>query len=230
MRGFSAAEIEEVIAQYPGLQTKGLGVLEGEFVLHHTFNGVTLQDKFLVQITAENANSDRVPALREIGDRTKEIVLKHKLEDVRALHQNVHDGTACVCVKQQELTKFPPGSTLLVFVDNLVAPYLYGLSYYDRHGNWPWGEYSHGGLGLLEFYADAPEQTKEAYAAIIRTLQNHKDIWPSVRKQLRKPSANRECMCGSGKSFSKCHMQAWRGLCRMLAGIKRLGLKPDSLR
>lgn len=227
---FSSAELDEVKAEYPGLQIKGPGLMEGQFVLHHTFNGVTLQDEFTIQVTSTNFNSERVPALLEIGGRTKEIVRKYKLPDVRELHQNLADGSACVCVKQEELTKFPPGSSLSTFMDNLAAPYLYGLSYYDKFGKWPWGEYSHGVLGILEFYADALDQTKEHYAEVIRILQNYKDVWPIVRKQLRKPSSARECMCGSGKSFRDCHPQAWRGLYRMLAGIRRIGLTPDSLR
>ncbi|HZE59012.1 MAG TPA: SEC-C metal-binding domain-containing protein [Burkholderiales bacterium] len=115
-------------------------------------------------------------------------------------------------------------------MDNLVVPYLYGLSYFDKFTAWPWGEYSHGGLGLLEFYCDAPEQSAARYAEIIGTLQSYKDIWPWIRKQLRKPNAKTQCICGSGAPFGKCHAAAWRGLCRMLAGIRRLGVTPDSLR
>jgi hypothetical protein len=227
---FLPSEVEDVVNQYPGLIQKGPGVLEGDFVLHHKFGDVTLEDNFLIQVSIENPNSDRVPALREIGGRTKQIVLKYELADVRALHQNLADGTACVCVKQDEATKFPLGSSLLVFMDNLAAPYLYGLSHYDKFGTWPWGEYSHGVLGILEFYCDAPEQTKRHYADIIRILQTYKDTWPWIRRQLRQPAAKTECVCGSGKTFGKCHPQAWGGLWRMVAGIRHLGVTPDALR
>ena len=89
---------------------------------------------------------------------------------------------------------------------------------------------ANGGLGLLEFYADVEEEhSKEQYEEVVHSLLAYEDSAAQFRKQLRKPSAKRACICGSGRPFGKCHEEAWRGLKRMVTALRRLGLKPESL-
>jgi hypothetical protein len=227
-KAFDESEVQEVMARYPGLRQAGAGALEGVIEIHHQHGAVVRQDSFSIRLTAHNGTS-RLPALREVGGRSKAIVLRHGLEDVRALHQNLVEGTACVCIKQEEAERFPPGARLLTFVDQLAIPYLYGLSYLDEFGKWPWGEYNHGGLGLLEFYADNPGQgTKQEFEEVLASLRAGSD-WPDYHRQLRKPSSKRACICGSGKAFGKCHRRAWRGLKSLASALARVGLNPKSL-
>jgi hypothetical protein len=53
--------------------------------------------------------------------------------------------------------------------------------------------------------------------------------WPHCFRQLKKPSAKRACICGSGKAFGKCHGRAWRGLKNFNSLLGELGLDPKSL-
>src|SRR6266699_2415328 len=152
--GFSELDVAEVRARYPELELRPDGALEGAVNVEAEYEGRRIVDRFFVKITASNPHSIRTPALYEIGGRTKGIGSKYRLRDLRSLHCN-RDGSACVCVKQVEKQKFPPGSPLLVYVEELAIPYLYGLSRYDQDGKWPWGDYSHGSLGLLEYHADS---------------------------------------------------------------------------
>jgi hypothetical protein len=202
--------------------------VEGVIDIHHQHGAVVRRDSFSIRLTAQNGTS-RLPALREVGGRSKAIVLKHGFEDVRALHQNLVGGTACVCVKQEETARFPSGARLLTFVEQLAIPYLFGLSYVDEFGRWPWGEYSHGGLGLLEYYADNPARgTKEELEEVLASLKADSD-WPDYHRQLRKPSSKRTCICGSGKTFGKCHSRAWHGLQSFASALARVGLNSKSL-
>ena len=209
---FSPQEVADVLKNHPQLELRGPGELEGVLQLNHTFDGITVTDTFSVRITAELESP--VPVLREVGGRTAAIALKYKLQDPRDLHCNPGDGTACVCVLQEIPVRFPPGSPLLVYIDDLAIPYLFGLSHFDRYGNWPWGEYSHGAMGLVEFYAKAPEQTKANYEQILQTLRTYSDFWPDFKKKLRNPGGQRSCICGSGRPFARCHTEAWRGIRR----------------
>ncbi len=220
---FLDAEISEVRTKYPELQLKSPSVLEGILHMRAEYEGSALNDNFTVQITASNPHSSRLPALREIGGRTEAIAKKYGITDYRNLHRN-YDGTACVCIKQVEKQQFPPGSSLIVFVEELVVPYLYGLSHFEQHGKWPWPDYSHGALGLLEFYADnTQEQTREDIAEVIATIRRDPN-WKLYHKQLRKPSSKRSCLCGSRKPFDECHSKAWRGIAPLRAELQRLGL------
>jgi hypothetical protein len=228
-RDFSKTEIIEVVARYPKLQLKSAGVLEGILDMHAEYDGSLLADSFTVQVTSSNPNSERIPALREIGGRTEAIARKYKIDDLRDLHRNL-DGTACVCVRQMEGRKFPPGSSLLLFIEELAVPYLYGLSYYDKHGKWPWADYSHGTLGLLEFYAEDDAQKSEADIRDVIAQVKREHNWKEYHKQFRKPSADKLCVCGSRRPFHKCHSRAWRGVLRLHADLHRLNLNLDRLR
>jgi hypothetical protein len=226
-KAFDESEVWEVMARHPGLHRTSAGGLEGVIEIHHQHGVVVRRDSFSIEITMHNRTS-RLPALREVGGRSKAIVLKHGCKDVRAVHQNSVDGTACVCVKQEEAERFPPGAPLLTFVEQLAIPYLFGLSYFDEFGKWPWGEYSHGGLGLLEFYANHVTQRKQEFEEVLASLRAGSD-WPQYYKQLRKPSAKRVCICGSGKAFGKCHPSAWRGLKNLISALSQLGFDFKSL-
>jgi len=115
-------------------------------------------------------------------------------------------------------------------VKQLAVPYLYGLSYCDQYGRWPWPEYGHGGLGLFEFYAGNERRlSKEQFDEVISSLRDETAHWRDYYKQLRKPSSKRACFCGSGKPFGKCHTRAWHGLRCLLAEMERLGLDPTAL-
>ena len=221
---FSDEEILAVKARYPGLDRTGPGTLEGFLNMDAVYDGHPLADSFQIRITTTNPHSAHVPALYEIGGRTKSIADKYGFSDLRTLHQNM-DGTACVCVKQIERQKFPSGSDLFVFIEELVVPYLYGLIYYEHHQRWSWGDYSHGSMGLLEFYADdTTPQTAESIADILPSIRKDPN-WKEYHKQLRKPSAERFCLCGSRKAFRKCHKKAWQGLVQLRNEMLRLGIK-----
>lgn len=225
---FSDEEILAVKSRYPGLERTGPGVVEGTLEMDAVYDDKPLKDSFQVRITALNPNSDRVPALYEIGKRIETIAEKLGITDLRTLHRN-RDGTACVCVKQIEKRKYPPGSDLFVFVEELVVPYLYGLIHYEYNRVWPWGDYSHGSIGLLEFYAeDATSQTMEDIMEIFPTIRKELN-WKEYHKQLRKPSAERSCLCGSGKPFRVCHKKAWLGLQHLRSEMLRLRFDFGSL-
>ena len=216
------------IQRHPQLERTGPGTVEGEVEIYAVYDAEEIRDRFRVRITKTNAASDRVPALYETGGRTEAIATKYGLTDKRALHRNLN-GSACVCVRQEEPEKFPAGSDLAFFIDGLARDYLYGLAFYDRHRRWPWGERSHGALGLLEFYADATDpQTREAIEEIIPSFCAEEN-WRDYSKQLRRPSGQKACLCGSAKPFDKCHPTAWQGLLRLVAELDRLGMKKRGL-
>lgn len=225
---FSDDEVAVVKKRYPRLERTAPGTIEGVLNMEGDFNGEVIAGDFTVRITAMNPNSGRVPALYEIGGRTQAIGAKLGIGDLRTLHLNL-DGTACVCVKQAEKQKFPPGSDLFVFIQNLAVPYLYWLVYYEQYGQGPWGDYAHGGLGLLEFYSeDTTPQTVEDIQEILPMLRRELN-WVEYHKQIRKPSGERMCLCGSGKIFRVCHKKAWQGTVRLHGELLRLGMSPRSL-
>lgn len=221
---FTDEEIFDVTHRYPRLQAVEGGVVEGVLDLHAIYNGEERRDAFQVRIVAPPDYPNSMPALLETRGRTAAIAKKYGIEDYRDLHRNPGTGMACLCVKQEERLRFPKGANLPHFIEELVVPYLFGLSHFDEYGEWPWPDYSHGALGIVEYYAEATDDpSQEAIGSTLDLLKQ--DIcWRDFRKQIRKPSAMRMCVCGSNKPISRCHKGVWAGIIKLNADIQKLGL------
>lgn len=219
---FSQEEIDAVQNKFPNLKLEQQGVFKGALEFFAEYEGYQIKDAFEICIIAPDTYPSQIPFLIEVGGRTQAIARKHRVTDLRRLHCNPRQrNTACLCAKQEEKIKFPPGSNLVFFIENLVIPYLFGLSYFEKYGKWaPWGEYSHGGLGILECHAEYPNNiTIQDIREIAKTLRADEN-WKEYSKQLRKPSSERFCVCGSRKPFAKCHTLAWQGLERLYSDIQ----------
>lgn len=199
-------------------------MVEGALDLHAIYDGEERRDTFHVRIVAPPDYPNSMPSLLESGGRTAAIATKYGIKDHRDLHRNPGIGTACLCVKLEEHRRFPKGATLPHFIEELVVPYLFGLSHFDEHGKWPWPDYSHGALGVAEYYADAADElSNDSIVATLDLLRQ--DVgWREFRKQIRKPSAMRMCICGSRRAISRCHKGVWTGITKLNADIQRVGV------
>jgi hypothetical protein len=92
-----------------------------------------------------------------------------------------------------------------------VVPFFYGLSYYDRHSKWPWSEYSHGDLGIFEFYVE--NKKNDNNPKLVKTCY---DSLSEIGKKLiidkKRIKGHWPCICGSKEKFRKCHKLALEGL------------------
>lgn len=220
---FTGEEASAVKTRYPRLRVEESGVAEGSFDLHAVYGGEERRDEFQVRIVAPPDYPDSIPSLCETAGRTEAIARKHGIDDLRDLHRNP-GGTACVCVKLEEGRRFPKGSDLPHFIEELVVPYLFGLSHFDEHGKWPWPDYSHGALGIIEYYADAADPpSRESIDAALSFLKQDTG-WRKLRRQIRKPSAMRSCLCDSGKPISRCHKGVWNGIVKLHGDMQKVGL------
>lgn len=152
MKGFTAEDLATIAARYPQLRLTKAGTIEGIFDLYAVFDGEERKDTFSVRI-APSHDTGLMPTLTEVGGRTATIAAKYGLKNFSDLHQNP-GGTACLCVKQDEINRYPKGAGLAHFIEELVVPYLFGLSHFHDNGKWPWPDYSHGVLGIAEYYGD----------------------------------------------------------------------------
>jgi hypothetical protein len=221
---FTTEEISEVKDRYPRLQAAENGVVEGVLDLHAIYDGEERRDTFQVRMVPPPDYPNSMPSLLETGGRTAAIATKYGIEDHRDLHRNPGTGTACLCVKQEEKNRFPKGANLPHFVEQLVVPYLFGLSHFDEHGKWPWPDYSHGALGIVEYYADAADAPSDESIGSTLDFLKQDISWRELRRQIRKPSAMRMCVCGSRKPISRCHRSVWAGITKLNGDMQKLSL------
>ncbi len=227
---FTEEELKATLAKYPKLTQQSDGVLVGEIDLNHQFGDVHIIDSFKVSIEVDDKYPESFPRLVEIGGRTKAIAEKYKITDYRDLHCYAirTPGAACVCASQERRRRFPKGSDLVLYMDDLVIPYLYGLSHYDKFRKWPWGERSHGALGSLEAYAEIDNPTQLDVTDTLFIIRAEPE-WIAYHKQLKKISRDKECPCRSGKSFGRCHRDALAGLEKLASDAKRMDLNVKAI-
>ena len=219
---FSSIEVSEVVAKYPRVRQTAPGVVEGVLDIDATFEGEIVQDSFEVRIIGPAGYPNALPLLEIAPGRIAAIQSRQRVVDARDLHQN--GATACVCAPQDERKRFPPGSRLIHFVENLAVPFLYALSRFERTGRWPWGEYSHGALGVLEYYADFPTPPDRGELARIAGTILRDSRAADFREHLRRPRRTWPCLCGIRRPLRQCHPRAWKGIVFLSRHLKNEGL------
>ncbi len=121
-------------------------------------------------------------------------------------HHTQPDGSLCLGANTELRLKVGAGSTLDRFVEEILIPYLFQFSFFERHGRMPFGELRHGVLGLLDYFA------------ALYKVSNARAGKELVRlTSLKRRRANKvTCPCGSGRRLGRCHNRTVNDLRREL--------------
>ncbi len=125
---------------------------------------------------------DVLPKIFEIGHR------------IPKTFHHLLDYSLCLGAPLAIKQKFKKDPTLLGFVNNCAIPYLYSFSYKSKFGEMPFGELSHNGLGILEYYQE------------LFSLKDNKLVLKFLRFLADGDYRDEDkCLCGSGKRNKVCH-------------------------
>jgi SEC-C motif len=142
-----------------------------------------LEDEYQIELSVPGGFPGSVPSVRETGGRIPPSF--HKLAD----------GALCLGSPTRLRLILSESPSILRFVERCVIPYLYGYSYFERHGILPFGELDHGDPGIRQdfasiFHIDQEEMVRE----FVRLTS------------MRKRHANKQpCPCGSQRRLGRCH-------------------------
>ena len=193
------ADLDWLAASFPDLRyDPGAGVIAGELELRAAYDreqeklcigsdDVTvsmesyLRDSFPIRIELNALDQNGWPAVYEVGGRHARIEDRENLETID-LH--FYPNGAC-CLGLQLFAD--RRTTLKEFMDELVVPFFYRLSYTDVHGliaarQYLWAEYSHGELGVREYLSDVADIARQGLGR------------------------NDPCACGNGRKYKRCHL------------------------
>ena len=167
-----------------------------------------------------------MPKVRETGGRIVNVA-KALGKHIVDLHLTAEDGTCCICVPIKSNVYLPNGLNVPDFFNNLLTPFFYSQSYFEKRHTWPWGEYSHGLLGMLEWYDDTKTSgNEEVQFSILVRLRSSPD-WPKYRSLLQAAGniqGHQECICGSRRRFRDCHASVFKGLWRLKRDVGPKGI------
>lgn len=140
-----------------------------------------IRDVFEVEICLNDIDWNGWPKVFEVGGKYRRIAEKCEVPIID-LHIYPHNRACCLGLKYRDNQRL----CIEDFLDELVIPFFYRLSYTDKFGidrarKDLWGEYSHGHRGEIEHFLE------------IMNIVRHN------------PDRNDPCPCGSGKKYKKCH-------------------------
>ncbi len=196
---------------YPGLRYRrnnDKGIWEGTLAFTGRYDSIRIKDSF--EICIELSGSSKIfPSVKEIGGRIERIRVARSLRNKQDLHVNPNE-TICLCPKPEEKRRFPKKVDLRKFINELVIPYFFALSYFEKTGKWAWGQYSHGPTGIMEYYLDHRNDNDlkllDDCLMAIGINPKERSIKPYAQLNGREP-----CVCGSGLKSKKCHPKALNG-------------------
>lgn len=110
----------------------------------------------------------------------------------------MNDGSACLGVYADIMTRWSMKPNIVNFLDNFVAPFLVWQAYYDvHHQPPPWGQRPHFADGIIEFYSE------------LIGIHERQSVIEFMKLLARKnrPKGHERCPCGSGERLRNCHRQ-----------------------
>jgi hypothetical protein len=108
------------------------------------------------------------------------------------------DGSACLGVKGEIAMRWQSNRTLVHLLKDFVEPFLVWQACYDIFQKPPeWGERSHLGPGILEFYAELLNVPVDSNVAGFMKLLARKN----------QPKGHEICPCDSGQRLRNCHRE-----------------------
>jgi len=138
------------------------------------------------------------------------------------------DKSACLCSPFVEHEFLQPEFQFRPFLEQLVIPFLYGQVFYSLRQQWPWPEYAHGAVGLLEAYSKIAGPAKAEYCPGLLRQDN---AWGRIEAAFRQKlfiKGHTPCFCPKMDHIRRCHSSAWQGIQKLQRDIRELGIRLPS--
>ena len=157
-------------------------VLAGIYSFRTIFDGENFSDTFNIKIIISNDYPQKVPRVKEIDRKIS-----------RNFHTNP-DDSLCLGAPLEIKKRFMKSPTLINFMLEIIFPFLFSYTYYEKYNKMPFGELPHGGEGILYYYS---EEFKIFDPFVVVALLNL-----IVKNKYR---GHLICPCHSGNKLRNCH-------------------------
>jgi hypothetical protein len=142
-------------------------------------------DWYQIEIEFPEDYPDTLPIVRETAGRIP------RLPD---RHVNHPDGALCVGMPDSFWMDGTAQAPFLSFLEGPIRTFLIGNSLVENGEPWPFGEWGHGGKGVLEYYAQLFSTRDVALVTRLLSCAQKPDVKGHV-----------QCPCKSGRIFRRCH-------------------------
>lgn len=179
-------QVGSLIEVQPGLhiesETEEQIELTGEIFVNCKAKGFVLTDSYEVQIIIP-LGSDKLPIIIDKGNQIAENY-PHRYKS----------GELCLETDASIRIRFLDGFSLTSWMEEFVEPYYFSYEFYQRYGEFPFGERSHGMQGIIEAYQGFFQEADcRKVLALMKSVCEH-----TYRGHFL-------CPCGSGRRLRACH-------------------------
>ena len=197
------------------------------FPKSHKGKGVLIKDQYKIRIVVPKTTTPDLPKVYAIGSRITKVA-KQKSLPTYDLHFNF-DDSACLYVAGKENEYFPNNFDFRIFINQLVIPYFYAQSYFQKFDEWPWGEYAHGILGMFEWYNEQKNPTESNIKQMLERLKMADD-WKTISGMFKEGNwvkGHTSCLCRSGNKIRDCHNAALSGMWKFGEDLRKMGFDSE---
>ena len=196
-------------------------IISGYLYFEASSSKIRIEDTYKIEIDFSQANP--LPLVKETDGRIKKIAYKKNIQNLEELHINYGDTNKglCLCSRLKTFDYFERLKTSDYpcndFIKDLIIPFFYGLSFFEKFNKYPFGELAHGTQGLIE-------EIKKDPSLLVRHSEQYQRLHPKEFKELifnylksdtilsklieqnKKVGRNEKCPCNSGLKYKKCHL------------------------
>jgi hypothetical protein len=197
-------DIEWINTQYPELNIDIINnKIEGNISFKIDYKGYRIADTYQIRIDLNQLDVIKAPKVFEVSSKIDNIVKKYNIS-TDDLHIN-SDKSFCIFIEGKEKDIFKNIFTWQEFFHNGIEKFLFQMSYYNKEGKLPWGEYAHGRLGYIELYAENGISLDK----LLKSFEKNEIISLVLKNR------QSDCLCGSGIKMGKCHPLIFKGISKM---------------
>lgn len=183
----SLSEIEKLNIDFPestfALDDQDTSLLHVSLKVNHIYNDFPVNEFFEIDMRIPFAYPNEIPDVIEVGNKI----------DSEYEHRYIN-GQLCLGTNSEIILRSNGAITISYLIDSYVIPYLYSYRYYERYKEYPFGDRSHGAMGIVEAW-------KEAFG--VKTVEEAYDIIMHV--VIHTYRGHLPCSCNSGKKTRDCH-------------------------
>lgn len=177
-------DLEDLKIKYPDLKyNANKNILSGCIKIHKNCNDELIDGCYDLLI---DFNKSSIPYAYDIKGYIKSGYQHKYLDD-----------HLCLATDIEQYLFLNDCGKISLWIEKFVISYFISYEYYKRYGVFPFGEYSHGSKGIIEFYQNYFNLNSES---------NYKSLIEYIL--LKKYRGHDLCPCGSNKRVRICHKNA----------------------
>jgi hypothetical protein len=178
-----SSEIKNLLGSQPRLkieENKVEYIIQGEYVYSLNFNDCILQGERNIKLIVKKNFPNSIP----------KFYLFDYPEHIEHIYQ---DGNVCLATIGEMIHFLNENPSLVAFIKKFVNAFIYTLDWFEKYKTYPFGDRKHGYKGLLDYYLNDLNLTKQQYKNMTILIYE------------KKYRGHMPCICGSGKKLRDCH-------------------------